>query len=160
MSRHHHGSRSSPNLAVLAFFKYYNFLGYNLGRFGAAAAALEIALPLGISFFTFHHIMYLVDLRKGKAPDYPLDRYALYISLFPAGTRRPAGALVAGDGTVRPQHLRARLAAPVLRSAFPSSRWACSKRSFSADPAGRIVDPIYAQALARPGRRTATPGWR
>jgi D-alanyl-lipoteichoic acid acyltransferase DltB (MBOAT superfamily) len=43
----------------------------------------DIVLPLGISFFTFHHIMYLVDLRRGKAPLYQLDRYALYVSFFP-----------------------------------------------------------------------------
>jgi alginate O-acetyltransferase complex protein AlgI len=44
---------------------------------------LEIALPLGISFFTFHHIMYLVDLRRGIAPAFPLDKYGLYICFFP-----------------------------------------------------------------------------
>ncbi|MBW8852785.1 MAG: MBOAT family protein, partial [Bradyrhizobium sp.] len=68
------------DLAVLAYFKYTNFLGYNLGlMLGRPLPLLDIALPLGISFFTFHHIMYLVDLRKGKAPVYPLGRYALYI---------------------------------------------------------------------------------
>ena len=54
-----------------------------------------IVLPLGISFFTFHHIMYLVDLRRGKAPEYPLDRYALYIAFFPQAIAGPARALVA-----------------------------------------------------------------
>jgi alginate O-acetyltransferase complex protein AlgI len=72
------------NLAVLGFFKYVNFLSDNLARVsGAPIAHLELALPLGISFFTFHHIMYLVDLRRGIAPPFPLDRYALYICFFP-----------------------------------------------------------------------------
>ena len=47
-----------------------------------------MALPLGISFFTFHHIMYLVDLRRGRAKPTSLDRYGLYIASFPR--RSPA----------------------------------------------------------------------
>src|ERR1700688_3284009 len=78
------------NLAVLALFKYANFLAYNFTLvFGRPMPALDIALPLGISFFTFHHIMYLVDLRKGKAPTYSLDRYALYIAFFPQAIAGP-----------------------------------------------------------------------
>ena len=49
----------------------------------------DITLPLGISFFTFHHIMYLVDLRRGKAPPYSLARYALYIAFFPQAIAGP-----------------------------------------------------------------------
>jgi D-alanyl-lipoteichoic acid acyltransferase DltB (MBOAT superfamily) len=72
------------NLAVLAVFKYFNFF-VDLANLvpGLHAPRYDIALPLGISFFTFHHIMYLTDLRAGKAPRYDLIRYALYISFFP-----------------------------------------------------------------------------
>jgi alginate O-acetyltransferase complex protein AlgI len=57
------------DLVVLAVFKYANFLAYNLGLvLGWPMPQFDIVLPLGISFFTFHHIMYLVDLRRGKAP--------------------------------------------------------------------------------------------
>src|SRR5262249_25274709 len=60
------------NLAVLGFFKYTNFALGNLGfLLDRPMPQLDIALPLGISFFTFHHIMYLVDLRRGRAPMYP-----------------------------------------------------------------------------------------
>ena len=72
------------NLAVLGVFKYANFFAANLGvLLGRPMPQIDVALPLGISFFTFHHIMYLVDLKRGKAPLYPLDRYGLYISFFP-----------------------------------------------------------------------------
>jgi len=72
------------NLAVLGVFKYANFAASNLAPLlGKPAPHFDLALPLGISFFTFHHIMYLVDLRRGKAPLYAFDRYALYISFFP-----------------------------------------------------------------------------
>ena len=72
------------NLAVLAVFKYFNFFAdmANLVP-GLNAPHYDIALPLGISFFTFHHIMYLTDLKAGKAPRYDLVRYSLYIAFFP-----------------------------------------------------------------------------
>ncbi|MGO4705777.1 MBOAT family protein [Microvirga sp. 2MCAF38] len=72
------------NLAVLAIFKYFNFFADLASLIpGLHAPKYDIALPLGISFFTFHHIMYLTDLRAGKAPRYDLVRYALYIAFFP-----------------------------------------------------------------------------
>ncbi|WP_406854091.1 MBOAT family O-acyltransferase [Alsobacter sp. KACC 23698] len=72
------------NLAVLGVFKYAGFFASlaNLAP-GVAIPKLEIALPLGISFFSFHHIMYLVDLRAGRAPRFDLIRYGLYIAFFP-----------------------------------------------------------------------------
>jgi alginate O-acetyltransferase complex protein AlgI len=78
------------NLAVLGFFKYSNFLVDNLALLtGTPIAHLQVTLPLGISFFTFHHIMYLVDLRRGKTGTFPLDRYALYICFFPQAIAGP-----------------------------------------------------------------------
>lgn len=72
------------NLAVLALFKYFNFFSDLAGMIpGLPTPKLELALPLGISFFTFHHVMYLTDLRRGQAPRYGLVRYALYIAFFP-----------------------------------------------------------------------------
>jgi alginate O-acetyltransferase complex protein AlgI len=69
------------NLGILAFFKYYNFFA---GLFPwLEMPHLDIVLPLGISFFTFHHIMYLSDLKAGLAPRYSLIRYGLYIGFFP-----------------------------------------------------------------------------
>ena len=72
------------NLAVLALFKYFNFFADLAGLIpGLPAPKLDLALPLGISFFTFHHVMYLTDLRRGQAPRYDLVRYGLYIAFFP-----------------------------------------------------------------------------
>lgn len=71
------------NLAVLALFKYANFFSDMAGALGLPAPKSDLALPLGISFFTFHHVMYLVDLRRGEAPRYDLIRYGLYIAFFP-----------------------------------------------------------------------------
>jgi len=72
------------NLAVLATFKYFNFFGDTLETIlGVSAPRSSLPLPLGISFFTFHHVMYLTDLRRGKAPRLDLTQYGLYIAFFP-----------------------------------------------------------------------------
>jgi alginate O-acetyltransferase complex protein AlgI len=74
----------AANLFVLGIFKYTNFFAGSFAAiFGTSLGRFELALPLGISFFTFHHIMYFVDLRRGVAPTLTLDRYALYICFFP-----------------------------------------------------------------------------
>jgi alginate O-acetyltransferase complex protein AlgI len=67
------------DLAVLASFKYLDFLlGIAGSALGVPPAVVGLALPLGISFFTFHHVMYLTDLRDGKAPLFDPLRYGLY----------------------------------------------------------------------------------
>jgi D-alanyl-lipoteichoic acid acyltransferase DltB (MBOAT superfamily) len=72
------------NLAVLGLFKYSGFLaGLANAIPGLSVPRVDWALPLGISFFTFHHIMYLTDLNAGRAPRYDLVRYGLYITFFP-----------------------------------------------------------------------------
>ncbi len=72
------------NLLILALFKYLNFFADLVNLLpGIAAPHLDWVLPLGISFFTFHHIMYLTDLRAGRAPAFGLTKYALYIAFFP-----------------------------------------------------------------------------
>ena len=85
---HHHGGdrRRSRRARVL---QIHEFSRRDMAALGFAIGSCSIALPLGISFFTFHHIMYLVDLRKGKAPVYPLGRYALYIAFFPQALAGP-----------------------------------------------------------------------
>ena len=76
------------NLLVLAIFKYGNFVTGNLAGLlaplGLAVATTNIHLPLGISFFTFHCLSYVIDIyrRRFRANRNPID-IALYISLFP-----------------------------------------------------------------------------
>jgi len=92
------------NLGVLAFFKYAAFFAGNLNA-ALAAAGLEArlpvpspTLPLGISFFTFQSISYVVDVYRGTVPaERDLVRYATYVSLFPQMISGPicrAGALL------------------------------------------------------------------
>jgi alginate O-acetyltransferase complex protein AlgI len=138
------------NLAVLALFKYANFLAFNLGLvLGRSMPALDIALPLGISFFTFHHIMYLVDLRKGKASTYSLGRYALYIAFFPQAL---AGPLVRWSEVM--QQFGRQVYAPGWQREFCLGicfiAMGLFEKIFLGDRIGRILDPVYAQAAVGP----------
>jgi alginate O-acetyltransferase complex protein AlgI len=79
----------SINVAALLYFKYFNFFIDNmntiLGYSGYSAICIaKVALPIGISFFTFHEISYLVDVyRAKKMPFRNISDYALYILFFP-----------------------------------------------------------------------------
>jgi len=72
------------NLAILGTFKYLGFFADLLGRIGLSVSVPEIALPIGISFYTFQSISYLVDVyrRESKAQKRFWD-LLLYISMFP-----------------------------------------------------------------------------
>src|SRR3989338_8001602 len=72
------------NLGLLGFFKYSNFFIENINILvGSHIQTLKILLPLGISFFTFQKIAYLVDCYKGKAHEKNFLRYLLFVTFFP-----------------------------------------------------------------------------
>ena len=138
------------DLAVLGVFKYSNFLAYNLGLvLGRSLPHFDIVLPLGISFFTFHHIMYLVDLRRGKAPLYPLPRYALYISFFPQAI---AGPLVRWSEVM--EQFGRKVYSPGWQREFNVGlafiATGLFEKIFLGDRLAGIIDPVYAQAAGGP----------
>lgn len=72
------------NVAVIFYFKYFNFFLENINAlFGQSFVLRNIVLPLGISFFTFQQISYLVDSYRGQTKGYRFDEYALFVSFFP-----------------------------------------------------------------------------
>lgn len=72
------------NLALLGVFKYTDFLiGTWNGVAGSAVPLLHIVLPLGISFFTFTQIAFLVDAHRGIAREYDFLYYLLFVTWFP-----------------------------------------------------------------------------
>ena len=77
-------------LLTLGFFKYTNFFLSSLGRlFGFSHTALHLLLPLGISFYTFSAISYLVDVHRGNTAKKSFSEVALYLSFFPKLTSGP-----------------------------------------------------------------------
>ncbi|HEY9103983.1 MBOAT family protein [Chitinimonas sp.] len=78
------GLAIAADLGLLAYFKYANFLVDNLARLtGLHWAMAAIVLPLGISFYTFTQIAFLVDTYQGKVREYRFLHYVLFITYFP-----------------------------------------------------------------------------
>ncbi|VVD89789.1 membrane bound O-acyl transferase [Pandoraea horticolens] len=100
------------NLFILGVFKYAAFIVGNLNAilspFGVAPLVLRpLPLPIGISFYTFHAISYLVDIyRRNARPNRSIVDYCLYITLFPQ--------LVAGP-IIRYKDIQSQLRARVAR---------------------------------------------
>lgn len=76
------------NLGVLGIFKYLNFFIDNLNllfsRFGLEIGAVNILLPVGISFYTFETLSYVIDVYRGDTkPAASLLDYAVFLTFFP-----------------------------------------------------------------------------
>ncbi|MGV7206266.1 MBOAT family O-acyltransferase [Oxalobacteraceae bacterium A2-2] len=72
------------NLLLLAYYKYANFFLDSVNRLaGSHWQGWSIVLPVGISFFTFTQVAFLVDCRRGSAHEFNFLRYALFVSYFP-----------------------------------------------------------------------------
>jgi D-alanyl-lipoteichoic acid acyltransferase DltB (MBOAT superfamily) len=74
----------AANLCLLGYYKYSNFFLTNAaGLMGYALPQADIILPLGISFFTFTQIAFLVDTYQGKVKEYNFLHYGLFVTYFP-----------------------------------------------------------------------------
>ena len=90
------------NLAVLFFFKYYDFCVENLNHFANTDfPLLSVVMPLGISFFTFQQVSYVIDSYHGEVKQYPFLQYATFVVYFP---QLIAGPIVTHDELI-PQFL-------------------------------------------------------
>lgn len=92
------------NLAVLFVFKYLGFLCENLGLLGLPVPEVDISLPVGISFYTFQALSYVIDVYRGRSPAQKniLD-VGLYIAFFP---QLIAGPIVRYETVAREIHHR------------------------------------------------------
>ena len=80
----------SINLGFLGIFKYYNFFANSFAitleklGFHASFFTLEVILPVGISFYTFHGLSYVIDIYKNRIePEHNIISYSLFVSYFP-----------------------------------------------------------------------------
>lgn len=148
----------SLNLAVLIVFKYSGFLLGNvdslLGLFSnLRVPARYLPLPLGISFFTFHIISYLVDVHRGSVRSQPSPTaFALYIVNFPQ--------LIAGP-IIRYRQIADQLPFRAVRFADIDAgvgRFTIGlvKKLLIADPIGSVVDQIF---MVSPDQLTTAAAW-
>jgi alginate O-acetyltransferase complex protein AlgI len=138
------------NLGALAFFKYTGFFLANLQPlFRIAGLELprpEIVLPVGVSFFTFQSISYLVDVYRGTLPAHRGFRdYMLFVAFFP---QLLAGPIVRG-GQFLPQMEREHpLRAGDLRVGFERFVRGFTKKMLFADTLAVWADPVFAHPAA------------
>ncbi len=131
------------NIGSLFFFKYYDFFISNVNVvFNTNAPLLNLMLPLGISFFTFQQLSYVIDSYKGDVPIYKFWDYALFVSYFP---QLIAGPIVTHDEMV-PQF------ADVEKKKFNADNFSkglyafalgLGKKVIIADAFGLVVDKAF-----------------
>ena len=141
----------ATNLSFLGFFKYYMFgagaLNQLLSLVGAAPFhVMTVVLPIGISFYTFHSLTYIIDLYRGDAtPARSFTDFSAFVALFPD--------LVAGP-IIRYKTLAAQLAArdhtlPRFASGVAVFVLGFAKKTLLANPAGNVADAEF--NAAQPG---------
>lgn len=146
------------NIGLLIYFKYANFFvaEWNglLARFGMDGVAwTAVALPVGISFFTFQKVSYLVDVYRGtaQAARNAAD-YVLYVILFP---QLIAGPIVryhdVAQQLIRREHTRAKFFAGILRFCQ-----GLGKKVLVANTLGEVADAAFGAA---PGTLSCGGAW-
>lgn len=143
------------NLAILFFFKYYAFAAENIEALGRLAGlelhvpAFDVLLPVGISFYTFQALGYVIDVYRGELPaERNLLRYALFISFFPQ--------LVAGP-IERSKNLMHQLHEPHffdpkrVRDGLLLMGWGFFEKLVLADRIALLVTAVYDNPAAHTG---------
>ncbi len=130
-------------LGLLGWFKYAGFAAGNLNALGCHLPVPELTLPIGISFFTFQGLSYVIDVYRGDTPAQknPLH-VALYISLFPQLVAGPIVryTTIAEEITSRRETL-SDFSAGAIRFVF-----GLSKKLLLANALGEIADGVFAQS--------------
>jgi alginate O-acetyltransferase complex protein AlgI len=134
------------NVAVLAWFKYANFTVETMNGIigaagGGALAWTDILLPIGISFYTFHSLSYLLDIYRGTARHLssPID-FALYITFFP---QLVAGPIVRFH-EIREQLVRRVESVPTFAGGIYRFCHGLGKKVLIADTVAPIADAAFA----------------
>ncbi len=147
------------NLGILGFFKYYNFfidsaaaflhpLGVEIGD-----RALEIVLPVGVSFYTFQSMSYTFDIyRRRLEPTRSLLDFALFVAFFP---QLVAGPIVRAARFLPQLRSLPRRSAVNFRGCLTLFLLGFIKKSCIADNVSPFVDPVFAE----PGAYTALAVW-
>ncbi|MDB5077340.1 MAG: rane bound O-acyl transferase, partial [Chloroflexi bacterium] len=135
------------DLCLLGWFKYYGFFVANIAtlsaKLGMAAPVplLQVALPVGISFYTFQSMSYVIDVRRGRSNPASWLDFALFSSFFP---HLIAGPIVRASELI-PQFAKPRNPMRIEAArAFGLIVGGLVKKVVLADPiATRLVDPVF-----------------
>ena len=130
-------------LGTLAYFKYANFLGENVARLTGTASwnSVDVVLPVGISFFTFHTLSYIIDLYRGHivASRNPA-KFFLFVSFFP---QLVAGPILRASSFLPQLDQPVRLTWPNAVSGFQLFIGGAIQKTLFADHLSIFVDQVY-----------------
>lgn len=137
------------DLGMLGYFKYADFFLANLHAVGLTLTAIGIALPIGISFYTFTQIAFLVDAARGEAEEYDFGRYLLFVTFFP---HLIAGPIV-HHKEMMPQFAPERIAEPkldLLPQGLMLFAIGLAKKVLLADNFAALAQPVFDSASVAP----------
>jgi alginate O-acetyltransferase complex protein AlgI len=138
------------NLIILGFFKYFNFFAGGLASLLASVGIdagnwrLDIVLPIGISFYTFHALSYAIDVYRGDlAPTRSFIGFALFVMFFPQLVAGPIGRA----SYQLPQFLRDRQMTPAgVAEGLWLILWGLFKKVCVADTLSVLVDQNFGRS--------------
>jgi alginate O-acetyltransferase complex protein AlgI len=146
------------NAGLLVYFKYTGFLAQSFGSlldcFGVPfSPALQVALPIGISFIVFEKITYVVDIHRGKGcPAASFHEYLLYVLFFP---KLMAGPIIKYHD-IAGQLCRRQVGWEDLREGTRRIAAGFAKKALLADTLGVFADQVFAEGG---GRLDAVSAW-
>lgn len=135
------------NLVALGAFKYLGLATETLSEFGIPIAVTKLALPIGISFYTFTQIAFLVDAYRGEAKEYGPIHYLLFVTFFPHLIAGP----ILHHKEMMPQFARRETYRIDLGSIALGLSWFAAglfKKVVLADGIAIFSDPVFAAAEA------------
>jgi D-alanyl-lipoteichoic acid acyltransferase DltB (MBOAT superfamily) len=151
------------NLGMLGFFKYFEFFEESLVALGSLVGwtfdpfTLDVILPIGISFYTFMTISYVIDVyrRDIEPTTHPLD-FALFVAYFP---HLVAGPILRAS-LLLPQIERPRtVTSAQVVSGLWLMGWGCFQKMFVADNLAPIVDTVFSASASPSGADVIVATW-
>src|SRR5688572_12525345 len=136
------------NLGLLAFFKYYMFAAETLNQMLVTIGAqeiriLQVVLPIGISFYTFHSLTYIIDLYRGHAmPAKSFSGFSAFVALFPDLVAGPIIRYKTLAEQLRErEHIASRFASGIAIFIV-----GFAKKILLANPCGSVADAVFGAA--------------
>ena len=136
------------NLSFLGFFKYYMFAAETLNQILAVVGAkqfqvMQVILPIGISFYTFHSLTYIIDLYRGHAtPAKSFSVFSAFVALFPDLV---AGPIIRYKTLAEQLHSREHTI-PRFASGVAIFIVGFAKKILLANPCGMVADAVFITA--------------
>ena len=138
----------SAALLLLFVFKYFNFFAGSAAQFGLLVSASTLVLPVGISFYVFQAVSYVIDERRQHIPRVGFAETLAYIAFFP---QLVAGPIVRAHVFLPQLQQRRVFNRYMLRTGLLLFAMGMFKKVVIADNVGLFVDQVY----ATPGATTA-----